>query len=255
MQKQLSLHLENPVHIIGLSAITIICGLIAGSYPSIYLSSFNPIFVLKGLKMKTGSAAFIRKGLVVFQFAISVVFIISTVIVYLQIQHIKNRDLGFDKNNLIEINPEHDISQIFQLIKDDLLSTGVIENVALADHSTLYGGDTDDRFKWQGKSSDNNISIAHRNVSAEFITTSGMKIIHGKNFSTNASSENSNIIINKAMADLMGKGSAIGKIIQSPRGNSDGVFKNMTIVGVVNDYVYGNIYSKAQPLIIFCHAA
>ncbi|HEY1870676.1 MAG TPA: ABC transporter permease, partial [Chitinophagaceae bacterium] len=71
MQKQLSLHLENPVHITGLLTITIICGLIAGSYPALYLSSFNPVFVLKGLKMKTGSAAFIRKGLVVFQFTIS----------------------------------------------------------------------------------------------------------------------------------------------------------------------------------------
>ena len=252
MQKQLALHLENPVHIIGLLGITIICGLIAGSYPSVYLSSFNPVFVLKGLKMKTGSASFIRKGLVVFQFAISVVFIISTVIVYLQIQHIKNRNLGFNKNNLIEINPEHDISQIFPLIKNDLLSTGVIQDVALADHSTLYGGDTDDRFKWQGKSSDNNISIAHRNVSTGFISTSGMKIIDGRDFSTNTSSENANIIINKAMADIMGKERAVGKIIQSPRGDPDGVLKNMTVIGVVNDYVYGNIYSEAQPLIIFC---
>ena len=95
--------------------------------------------------MKTGSAAFIRKGLVVFQFAVSIVFILSTVIVYLQIQHVKDRDLGFNKNNLIEINPETDISKIFPLIKRDLLSTGVIQDVALADHSTLYGGDTDGR--------------------------------------------------------------------------------------------------------------
>ena len=74
--------------------------------------------------MKTGSASFIRKGLVVTQFAVSVVFIISTIVVYMQIQHIKNRNLGFNKNNLIEINPEHDISKSFQLIKDDLLHTG-----------------------------------------------------------------------------------------------------------------------------------
>ena len=188
----------------GLLTITIICGLIAGSYPSLYLSSFNPVFVLKGLKIKTGSAALIRKGLVVFQFAISVVFIISTVIVYLQIQHVKNRNLGFNKNNLIEINPEHDVSKIFPLIKNDLLSTGIIQNVALADHPTFYGGNTDDRFKWQGKSPGNNISIAYRNVSPEFITTSGMKIIDGKDFSNNASSQNSNVIINESMDKIDG---------------------------------------------------
>jgi putative ABC transport system permease protein len=252
MQKQLSLHAESLVHIFGLSAIVIICGLIAGSYPSLYLSSFNPVFVLKGLKMKTGSAAFIRKGLVVFQFAISVVFIISTVIVYLQIQHVKNRNLGFNKNNLIEINPEHDISKIFPLIKNDLLGAGIIQDVALADHSTLYGGDTDPRFKWQGKSDGSEISIAYRNVSPEFIAASGMKIIDGSDFGNNALAENSNVIINKAMAGLMGKESAVGKIIQSARGNPEGVFTNMTVIGVVKDYVYGNIYGQAQPLIIFC---
>ncbi len=165
MQKHLSLHLESPVHIIGLLTITIICGLIAGSYPAMYLSSFNPVFVLKGLKLKTGSAALIRKGLVVFQFAISVVFIISTVIVYLQIQHVKNRDLGFNKNNLIEVNPEHDVSKIFPIIKNDLLSTGIIQNVALADHPTLYGGNTDDnRFTWCRENHRDNkwISIAYQ---------------------------------------------------------------------------------------------
>jgi predicted permease len=253
MQKQLALNLGNPVHIIGLLSIIIICGLVAGSYPSIYLSSFNPVFVLKGIKMKSGGAAFIRKGLVVFQFAVSIVFIISTVIVYLQIQHVKNRDLGFNKNNLIEVDPGNDISKIFPLIKNDLLNTGVIQDVALADHQTLYGGDTDDGFKWQGSSTENKVAIAHRNVSPEFVAASGMKIVAGRDFSSNTVAENSNVIINQAMEKLMGKGSAVGKIIQSPRGNNDGVYTNMTVIGVVNDYVYGNAYDgKAAPVIIFC---
>ncbi|PSR54100.1 acetylornithine deacetylase [Adhaeribacter arboris] len=254
MQKQLSLHLESPFHITGLLVIVLICGLVAGSYPAWYLSSFHPVLVLKGLKMKNGSAAFIRKGLVVFQFAASVVFIISTVIVYLQIQHVKNRNLGFHKNNLIEINPERAISKVFPLIKNDLLSTGVIQNVALADHSILQGGNTDNRFRWQGKPDGQEVSIANRSVSPEFIAASGLEIIDGRDFRNNTSAEKSKVIINKAMADLMGQESAVGKIIQSPRGNADNVFTNMTVIGVVNDYVYGNIYGKAQPLIIFCQS-
>lgn len=253
MQKQLQLQFTKPVHMTAIFIIIIICGFIAGSYPSVYLSSFNPVFVLKGLKMKTGSAAFIRKGLVVFQFAVSITFIISTVVVYLQIQHIKTRDLGFNKNNLIEINPENNIFQTFPLIKNDLLRTGLLQNVALADHQTLFGGNTDNRFKWEGSPSENKMSIAYRNVSPEFIATSGIKIIDGRDFTTNASTENTDIIINQSMADLMGKGSAVGKIIQSPRSNADGIYTNMTVIGVMSNYVYGNVTDgQAAPVIIFC---
>src|SRR5579871_5898069 len=253
MQKNLSLGLSNSFHILGLLIISSICGLIAGSYPSLYLSSFNPALVLKGLKLKTGSASIIRKGLVIVQFVVSVVFIISTMIVYMQIQHVKNRNLGFNKDKLIEISPQHDISQIFPLIKNDLMQSGLIENAAIADHTTLYGGDTDNGFKWQGKSQDNQISIAHRNVSNEFIKTSGMKIVEGRDFSDNAASENSNVIINEAMEKMMGKESAVGKIIQSRRGNPKDVYTNVTVIGVVKDYLYGNMFgSEVGPLIIFC---
>jgi putative ABC transport system permease protein len=253
MQKHLSLGLGSLFHIVVLLIICIICGLVAGSYPSLYLSSFNPSLVLKGSKIKTSGAAMIRKGLVVIQFTVSIVFIISTIIVYMQIQYVKNRDLGFNKDNLIEINPQCDISNIFSFIKTDLLKTGLIANAAVADHPTLYGGDTDNGFKWQGKTVDNQISIAHRNVSPEFVATSGMKIIEGSDFRNDRQTDNSNVIVNESMAKLMGKKRVIGEIIQSSRSNADDSFTNMTVIGLVKDYVYGNIYvAQAAPLIIFC---
>jgi predicted permease len=253
VQKQLSLQLSNPIHIISLLFITILCGLVAGSYPSLYLSSFNPINVLKGFKIKTGSAAFIRKGLVVLQFAISVVFIISTIVAYSQIQHIKNRKLGFNKNNLIEVDMQHNVAGNFSLIKNDLLHTGIAENVAFTNHTVLYGGDDDDRFTWQGKPANEDISIAFRNVSPEFISTSGMQIIDGKDFNTDGTSNNSSVIISESLAKILGKGSAVGKIIQSPRGQEDGKFENVIVTGVMKDYVFGNIYGKSsEPLLLFC---
>lgn len=255
MEKQLSLQLNNPVHFTGLLIITLISSLVAGSYPSVYLSSFNPVSVLKGLKIKTGGAALIRKVLVVFQFAVSVVFIISTIIVYLQIQHVKNRNLGLNKDNLIEIDMQADISSIFSLIKQDLLHTGLIENVAMSDHTTLYAGDNDNRFRWQGKPPGDDISISYRNVSPEFISTSGMKIIEGRDFRENETAESTNVIITKTLAQLISKEGVVGKIIQSPRGNDEGVYNNMTIVGVVDDYVYGNVYSRPGPVIFFCKPA
>jgi putative ABC transport system permease protein len=252
MHKQLSMNAGNPIHITALISITVICGLVAGSYPSLYLSSFNPALVLKGAKLKTGGAALVRKGLVVLQFTASVVFIISTIIVYMQIAHVKDRNLGFNKDNLIEINMQHDISKSFPLIKQDLFRTGLVENAAMSDHATIYGGNTDNRFKWQGKPHENEAEIAFRNVSPEFISTSGMKIQEGRDFRTDASSDAANVIITESMEKMMGKGSAIGKIIQSPRENEEGVYSNMTVVGVISDYVYGNMYDrKPVPLIYF----
>ncbi len=101
VEKQLEIGFTNPYHLFTLLGLTLVCGLIAGSYPSLYLSSFNPVSVLKGLKLKDSSAAYIRKGLVVMQFTASIVLIISTVIVFQQIQHVKSRQLGINKDNVV----------------------------------------------------------------------------------------------------------------------------------------------------------
>lgn len=252
MQKNLSLQLGNPLHISALLVIALVCGLVAGSYPAIYLSSFKPVLVLKGLKMKAGSAVWIRKGLVVLQFTVSVVFIISTIIVYQQLQHVKDRNLGFNKDNLIQVDMQHNVAAVFPLIREELLQSGLVENAALADHSTIYGGNTDSRFKWRGKDPDQEISIAHRTVSPEYIATTGMQIVEGKDFNSNTVSENKQVIINQSMAKMMGGETAVGKIIESPRGNEDGQYTSLTVVGVVNDYVYGNMYGKPGPVIFFC---
>src|SRR6476659_11243188 len=149
VQKSLSLRLNDPLHIVSLLLIALICGLLAGSYPSLYLSSFKPAFVLKGLKLKSGSASLIRKGLVVLQFTVSIVLIISTIIIYQQIQHVKSRNLGFNKYNLLEMDVQGEVAKNYSLIKQDLLSTSVVENVALSDHITIYGGNNTDGLTWQ----------------------------------------------------------------------------------------------------------
>lgn len=250
-QKKLSISILHPQHITALLAIVLICGLVAGSYPALYLSSFNPITVLKGLKIKTGSAAFIRKGLVVLQFTVSVVFIISTIVIYKQVQYVKNRQLGFNKNMLVEISMQHDVSPIFSVIKQHLLSTGVIENAAMADHSMLYGGDTDDSFEWQGKTLGSSIGISFREISPEFINTYGMHIKEGRDFTTNTTAEGTNVIINQTLATLLGKGSAVGKIVQSHR-SEDSARNNLTVIGVVDDYMFGNMYENPGPALFFC---
>ena len=251
MGVQLQLRLADPIHVGGLLIIVLICGVVAGSYPAFYLSAFNPIGVLKGLKMNMSGAPMIRKGLVVVQFAVSVFFIISTLVVYLQIRHIHNRDLGLNQNRLIEVNPDRLVDGIFPMIKQELMKTGLIENVALADHQTLYGGETTDRYKWEGQSTVQRISIARRHVTAEYISTSGMKIVAGRDFRENDEAEASHVIVNESLARIMGPGNVVGKIIQVPH-YPDGHIDDMTVVGVVRDYVYGDVHSGgAAPLILF----
>jgi putative ABC transport system permease protein len=251
VQKTLTPGLTNPVNIIALLVIAVICGLLAGSYPALYLSSFDPIKALKGLKIKTGSATIIRKGLVVLQFTVSVVFIISTIVIYLQIQHVKDRNLGFNKDNLVEIDMQHGFAKNFLTIKQELLNTGLVQNAATSDHTTIYDGNSDDRFTWEGRSPDNKVGITFRDVSAEFVSTSGMHIAEGRDF-TEALSDTSTAIVTSSLANIIDKNGVIGKIIRSPREQGEGAYRDLRIVGVVDDYVYGNMYGQAGPTIFLC---
>src|SRR6185503_6502871 len=151
VQKQLSFNLGAPLHILGLLAIACICGLIAGSYPAFYLSSFNPVKVLKGLKMRSGGAGFIRKSLVVIQFAASVVLIISTIIIYRQIQHTKDRNLGYKKQDLDYLFMQGKMNERFDAVKNDLLATGVVKNACVSTQTVLQVGSNTGDYSWPGK--------------------------------------------------------------------------------------------------------
>lgn len=243
VEKQLTLGFDKPYHILALLSIAIICGLVAGSYPALYLSSFKPVSVLKGIKLKDSSAAYIRKGLVILQFSASIILIISTVIIYQQIQHIKNRDLGFNKNNLLEIDLQGQMAKNYTPIREELLRTGNIENAALADHSIIYEGNNTNGMTWEGKAPGSEVLISQRYVTPEFMATSGLTILEGRNLVVRDTGRPVHMIITKSLEKLMGKGSALGKTM-----HYQGDTTMATIVGVVNDYVYGNIYGKPDPV-------
>jgi putative ABC transport system permease protein len=246
-QKQLALNLSDTVHLLSLLGITLVCGLVAGSYPSLYLSSFNPVFVLKGIKMKSGSAALIRRGLVVMQFSVSIILIICTIIIFQQIEHVKNRELGYDLNNQLLMDVQGNMGKQFNAIKQDLLNTGVVEKAALSDHETIYGGDNSDHYSWEGKDPNATNIISWRNVSPELLSTNGIKVVLGRDFYPDPVLDSSNIIITESLAKLMNKPNPIGAIIHA---DTD----RYTVIGMVKDFVYGNVSGTTpDPLIFFCN--
>jgi predicted permease len=250
VQKNLALGLNKPLHIAALLAITVICGLFAGSYPSLYLSSFNPVFVLKGMKMKGSSAAIIRKGLVIVQFSISIILIISTIIIYQQIQHVKNRNLGFNKNNLLQVDMNREMTKNYEAVRQDLLNTGSIENLAISNYNTLYNGNNTGGLVWEGKKSNNQVLISMRYVSPGYMKTSGIKILEGRDLvaTDSVQSKRVNVLITQSLEKLMGSNSAVGKTLHWD-GDTSGTVLN--VVGVVNDYVYGDMYGKPDPVMFF----
>lgn len=246
VEKTMVFDLGNPVISVGMPAMALVCGLLAGIYPALYLSSFNPVTVFKGLKVgKNSSTVYVRKGLVVTQFAISIVLIISTIIIYQQIQHAKKRELGYNKENVIYSALNGDMNKRFPAIYNDLLATNVVEDAAMANSPVMSVGSNSGNFSWQGKQPGSELLISILQVNPRFIPALGMKLKSGRNFNDAVTPDSNRIIINEALANVMGKDDAVGKVINQ----GDDAY---TVVGVVKDYVFNNIYDKPDPLILFC---
>jgi putative ABC transport system permease protein len=250
VQKNLSVNILEQTHLAYLVGIAVVTGLLAGSYPAFYLSSFNPIAVLKNIKIKSASGTgFIRQSLVVLQFSVSIVLIIGTIIIYQQIQHIKSRQLGFNKSNLIYINLQGKQADQFPTIYNDLKQTGIVADAALSDNPALQIGSNTDGYTWDGKNAAKNPLISWQNVSPQYISTMDMKLIAGRDFYRQAVLDSTNVIINEAFAKQMGKEGRIGGIIR------DGDKKAFTITGIVKNFLYNDMYASADPLLLYCHPA
>ncbi|WP_312362694.1 ABC transporter permease, partial [Sphingobacterium sp.] len=232
-----------PSHLLFLMTITLVCGLFAGSYPAFFLSAFKPLSTIKGAKQKAGSGSLVRKGLVILQYTASVVLIICTIIIYQQIQHNKNRDLGFDKSQVLTTALQGDMAKHLPLIKNQLLATGVVQEVGVSDMSILNINSNTSGFSWDGKDPNASILIGMLRSDEGLIPALDLKLFDGRNFHQNFVGDSTSVVINEAFAKLIKKdGLVAGNIISYGE-------EKFTIAGVVKNFVYNNVYADPEPML------
>jgi len=246
VEKQMILDISSPTFWLGAIGIVILTGVIAGSYPALYLSSFNPIQVLKGTFLPGRRAVLPRRILVVAQFVISILLISATIIVYRQIQFVKNRDMGYNPNNLIMIPSTRDTDKNFAVIKQELIKSGTISAVTRTGYDITEIQWRSDAPDWEGKPPGASMIVGGTSTDVDYAKTLGMKMLQGHDF-TGTASDSSAMLLNKAAVDVMGLKNPIGmQMIRHGR-----TTRKYTVIGVTDNVVAESPYQPVNPMMIY----
>ena len=242
VDKNLSLNIVQPLFWVAAIGLILFTGIVAGSYPALYLSSFNPVKVLKGTFLSGKKSALPRHILVVGQFAISILLISATIIIYQQIQHIKNRDIGYDPNNLIMISATEDTQKNYAAIRDELLKTGMVNAV-----NRSFSPITDIWWSapapdWDGKPAGGELIVARMATDIDYTKTMGVKIIEGKDFS-GVPADSANMLLNVAAVKAMQLKNPIGTQLRY------GNYK-FNVIGVTSDIVMASPFKAVDPMLV-----
>ncbi|QHW01325.1 FtsX-like permease family protein [Spirosoma endbachense] len=243
-EKQLVLQIGNPVFWGILLIFTLFTGLLAGSYPALYLSSFNPVKILKGGVHVGKNASLPRKILVVIQFTFSIVLMIGTIIIYQQIQHGKNRPVGFNNKGLISVNSSHDLIKHFEPLRAELLASGMVSSICKTNSPPTQIWSSNNGWEWKG-STPNDKSVGFKTIatSYDYTKTIGIKLKEGRDFSRDFSTDSIGVLLNEAAVKRMGLKHPVGELVKW--NGSDRI-----VVGVLPDIMMESPYRAVSPLTV-----
>lgn len=241
--KQITYPFHNSAFWLSILSITAITTLISGSYPALYLSSFNPVKVLKGVTNINISSVWFRKGLVVFQFVLSMILITGTIIVSRQINFIQNKSLGYNKEQLLYIPIEGHLADKYQLFKEKALQMPGIKNVSSISDDPVSLNQWNNSVDWNGRPPNTMIAFEHPGVNYDFGKTMGLQMAAGRDFSKDYTSDKDGFLLNETAIKDIGYKNPIGKYVTINGWKGP-------IIGVIKDFNFQSLHEPIKPMII-----
>ncbi|MTI41382.1 ABC transporter permease [Fulvivirga lutimaris] len=240
VEKELFIDFTSPLFWIFTAIVILVTGIISGSYPAFYLSSFRPAKVLKGKVTLGKNASTPRQVLVILQFGVSIILIIGTIVIIQQIKMAKDRALGYDQEKLISIDKTGELSDNYDALKTELLQSGAVAGVTVS-NSKITSISSNNFLGWPGKPDDLNVIFTTITTEYDYCQTMGIEVLMGRDFSKDFKSDTAAIIINKAGLDLMG--------LEDPIGTQLDLWgSKRELIGVVDNVLMGSVYSEVKPL-------
>jgi len=222
----------------------IFTGLVAGSYPAFFLSSFQPVRVLKGMFRSSKALITPRKVLVVLQFTFAIILIISTIIVKHQIDYARDREAGYDKRNLMYHMLTGDLDKNFNLVKNELLASGVATSISKTSAPLTQGWSDTWGFEWKGKDPNDKTDFDRYSADENLVATAGFQLVKGRDFNLKQfPTDSTGVILNESAAKAMGFKDPIGQIVK----DND---INWHVVGVIKDFILQSPYYPLKPMVI-----
>ena len=241
--KEISLPVDKTLFWLSLIVLALVTGLISGSYPAIFLSSLNAIRVLKGTLKFSASAAWFRKGLVVFQFTLSTILIVGMIVISKQVEYVQSQNLGYDRENLIYLPLEGDLTGKYKLFKQQALKMQGVKYVTRTSQTPTQIENGTGGVDWEGKDPKTLPMFTQVSVGYDFTKTMNITMVDGRDFSKDFATDSVGYIVNEAALKKIGYKDPVGKPLTFWQ-------KKGTIIGVAKDFHFNSLHEQINPLII-----